>query len=197
MLKKFFDGLIFGSGFAVAFVIICAIGMYFVIPRMVTSFTKTKQPEFNNPREAKVAEPNPNITPEKKAFSFFKTPDDRMKIPSGGGILAMSPMTTTKGTKRPSTYQIWLTESKLWQIRTTEEKVEIEELSYPKNASVNDLDKLMSKNLGGGAQQSTMTVPAEEIDRLRSSGDSFRNDSLNGKLKITVDGVVFVLPNPY
>jgi hypothetical protein len=120
-----------------------------------------------------------------------------MKIPQGGGLLAMSPMNTVKGSKRPSTYQLWLTESKLWQIRTVEEKVEIEELPYPANASVNDLDSLIRKNLGFAARQSTMTVSADELSRLKSAGSSSRDDTLNGTLRISVEGVVFVQPNPY
>ncbi|MGH8613786.1 MAG: hypothetical protein ACREYF_17650, partial [Gammaproteobacteria bacterium] len=87
--------------------------------------------------------------------------------------------------------------SKLWQIRTAEDRVEIEELPYPENASVADLDKLMHKNLGVGARQSTMTVAAEDMRNVRSTGRSSRDDSLNGKLRISVDGVVFVQPNPY
>jgi hypothetical protein len=55
----------------------------------------------------------------------------------------------------------------------------------------------MRKNLGFGAQQSTMTVSADELSRLKSTGDSSRDESLNGKLKISTEGVVFVQPNPY
>lgn len=198
MLKKFFEGFIFGSGFTIAFVIIWWIGMIFVMPRMVASHTmETKQPEFKNPKEAKIAEPNSTLERESKEFSFFKDSGERMKIPQGGGILSMSQVSTAKGSKRPSTYQLWLTENKLWQIRTIEEKAEIEELPYPKNASIDDLNKLMFEKLGTGARQGAMTVSAEEINRLKSSGDSFQDDSLNGKLKITVEGVVFILPNPY
>jgi hypothetical protein len=106
-------------------------------------------------------------------------------------------MNTVQGSKRPNTYQLWLTDSKLWQIRTIEQKVEIEELPYPKDASVTDLDNLMRKSLGFGARQSTMTVSAEELRKLRSTGESWRDDSLNGKLRISIGGVVFVQPNPY
>ena len=198
MLKRFLDGLVFGSGFAIAFVAIWALAMSFVIPSMMERVaTTTKQPEFNNPREAQVADPAPASTPERKDFSFFKHSGERMKIPPGGGILAMSPMSTPQGSKRPSTYQLWLTESKLWQIRTAEDRVEIEELPYPENASVADLDKLMHKNLGVGARQSTMTVSAEDMRSVRSTGRSSRDDSMNGKLRISIDGVVFVQPNPY
>ena len=198
MLTRFLDGLVFGSGFAIAFVAIWTLAMSFVIPSVMERVaTTTKQPEFNNPRDAQVAEPAPAGTPERKDFSFFKHSGERMKIPPGGGILAMSPMSTPQGSKRPSTYQLWLTESKLWQIRTAEERVEIEELPYPENANVTHLDNVMRKNLGMDARQSTMTVSAEDVSKLRSTGESWRDDSLNGKLRISVDGVVFVQPNPY
>ncbi len=199
MFKRFLDGLVFGAGFAIAFVAIWVLAMSFVVPRMMerVATTTTKQPEFNNPREAQVPDPAPASAPERKDFSFFKHSGERMKIPPGGGILAMSPMSTAQGSKRPSTYQLWLTESKLWQIRTVEEKVEIEELPYPKEASVTDLDKLMHKNLGIGARQSTMTVAAHDVSKLRSTGESSRDETLNGRLRMSVEGVVFVQPNPY
>ncbi|SRR6266581_7033630 len=201
MLKKFLDGLVFGSGLALALAAIWtiwSIGMAYFMPRIMESVaTTTKEPEFKNPVDAQVMDPAPGGTSEKKDFSFFKHSGQRMKIPSGGGILAMSPMNTAKGSKKPSTYQLWLTDSKLWQIRTVEDKSEIEELPYPPNASVTDLDNLMRKSLGFAARQSTMTVSAEELSKLRSTGESWRDDSLNGKLRISVEGVVFVQPNPY
>lgn len=127
MLKKFLDGLVFGGGFAIAFVAIWTIGMLFVVPRMMESITtSTKQPEFHNPTEAKIADPAPASASEKRDFSFFKGSGERMKIPPGGGLLAMSPISAAQGSKRPSTYQLWLTDSKLWQIRTVEEKAEID-----------------------------------------------------------------------
>jgi len=198
MLKRFLDGLVFGSGLAIAFVAIWTLAMWFVIPSMLESVaTTSKQPEFTNPQAARIAEPAPSSTSERKDFSFFKHSGERMKIPPGGGILAMSPMTTAKGSKRPSTYQLWLTESKLWQIRTVEENAEIEELPYPKDASVTDLDNLMRKNLGVSARQSSMTVSAEDVNTLKSTGTSRRDETLNGRFRISVEGVVFVLPNPY
>jgi hypothetical protein len=201
MLKKFFDGLIFGCGFAFALAVfwtVWTIGMAYVMPRFMDSVaTATREPEFKRPVDAQVVDPVPGGAPEEKEFSFFKHSAERMKIPPGGGILAMSPMASPKGSRRPNTYQLWLTDSKLWQIRTVEEKVEIEALPYPASASVADLDSLMRNNLGFAARQSTMTVSADELSRLRSAHDSSRDDSLNGKLRITVEGVVFVQPNPY
>jgi hypothetical protein len=71
-------------------------------------------------------------------------------------------------------------------IRTTEEKAEIEELPHTKNMNADDLDKLMSKNPGMHAGQSTMTVPTEEISRINSSGKSSRDETLIGTLKISI-----------
>jgi hypothetical protein len=201
MLKRFLDGLVFGCGFALALAVmwtIWSIGMAYLMPRIMTSAaTTTKEPEFKKPIDAQIVEAAPGGASDRHDFSFFKHSGERMKIPPGGGILAMSPMTTGKGSKRPSTYQLWLTESKLWQIRTVEDKIEIEELPYPNNASVNDLDSLMRKNLGFAARQSTMTVSAYDLSRLKGTGESSRDESLNGKLRISVEGVVFVQPHPY
>lgn len=201
LLKKFVDGLIFGSGLALALAAIWTIwsfGMAYFMPRILdASVAPTREPEFKKPLDAKVVDGAPGGAAEKRDFSFFKHSTDRMKIPEGGGILAMSPMNTAQGSKRPSTYQLWLTDSKLWQIRTVEEKVEVEELPYPANASVSDLDSLMRKNLGFAARQSTMTVSSHELNSLKSADRSSRDDTLNGKLRITVEGVVFVQPNPY
>ena len=198
MLRKFLDGLVFGAGLAIAFVAVWSISMYFVIPRLMASVTtETKVPKFENPSDAQVAAPDPRAAKSDREFSFFKHSENRMKIPHGGGVLAMAPMSTPAGAKRPSTYQLWLTEAGLWQIRTTEDKAQIEQLPRSESATVRDLDRLMRENLGPMALQSTMTVSDVEIQKLRSSGASWRDDSLNGKLSITVDGIVFVLPNPY
>ena len=198
MLKRFLDGLIFGTGLAVAFVTINAIGWYLIIPRMLSSATvETRQPKFDNPKEAVVAEPQPGITPDNREFSFYKDGGERMKVPAGGGILAMSPVTTIKGANRPSTYQLWLTENKLWQIRTTEDKAEIEELPYTKGMQIEALDKLMSDNLGMAARQSAMTVSSVELRQLKTTGSCGRDQMLNGVMKLSTEGVVFVLPNPY
>jgi len=195
MFRKFIEGLVFGSGFAIALVVIWTIGMSLVVPRVITSFVPAgKAPEFHNPSEAKVVEPTSSLPTDGKEFSFFSH-TARMEIPHGGGILAMSPVATTKGSKRPSTYQLWLTESKLWQIRTTEEKVEVEELPYPPHAGMGDLDKIMVEKYGLGP--SSMTVSAGQIAAAKTTGGGGQDNSLNGTLKVSSEGVVFVLPNPY
>ena len=197
MLKRFLDGLVFGTGIAISLVAVWSLSMYFVIPRLITPIaTETKVPKFDSPTNAQVAEPDPSLSGSAREFSFFKS-ESKMQIPQVGGILAIAPMRTSPGATRPSTYQLWLTEAGLWQIRTAEDKAQVEKLPRPDNATVRDVDRLMREKLGPMVLQSTMTVPDAEINKLRSSGASWRDDSLNGKLSITVDGVVFVLPNAY
>ena len=196
MLKKFFHGLVFGAGFGIAFVAIWFVGVTYLLPKAFE--TAQKEPEFTNPQTAEIAKPDLNVSiPLSKEFSFFKHSENRMKIPENGGILAMSAISTLAGSKRPSTYQLWLTHSELWQIRTIEEGTEIEKLPYPDGASVKTLDSLMHKNLGMASRQSAMTISETEINNIKSSGGSWRDDTLNGKLQITVEGVIFILPNPY
>ena len=195
MFRKFVHGLIFGAGFGVAFAAVWIVSLSYILPEVMES--KYKEPDFNNPKVAEVVPPKESKSAapvELGEFSFFKH-TDRMKIPSGG-ILAMSPMPKEIGEHRPGTYQLWLTQSELWQIRTVEDKVEVEKLPYPENASAETLYKLMNENLGVYAGQATMTVSADEISRIKTGRKSSRDKTLNGKLSVTTEGVVFVLPNP-
>jgi hypothetical protein len=199
MLKKFVQGLVFGLGFGIALLLVAAVGFGFVIPRaMDAAMTRTKEPVFEHPAEARVAEPDRSAAQQPpKDFSFFKHSKERMQIPPAGGILAMTPLGSPAGSKRPRTYQLWLTETALWQVRTEERKAEIERLPRPENASVRDLDRLMREKVGSMSGQSTMTVSSDQISSIKSGGDTSREPSLNGQLSMTVEGVVFVLPNPY
>lgn len=198
MLKKFTDGLIFGAGFGIALAAILCAWIVFVLPRALDTLVSSshKTPQFDNPKQAEVFQPDPSIT-AKKDFSFFKDKGERMQIPFHGGILAMSPMQTPSNAKRPSTYQLWLTENSLWQIRTTEDKVEIEPLARPQDANVESLDKLMNEKLGLSARQSTMTISDREIESLKSSAEGAIDSALNGKMTLSKEGVVFVLPNAF
>jgi hypothetical protein len=196
VLRKFLDGLAFGAGLAIAFVAVWIISMFLVVPRVMQSVTtETKVPKFEKPTDAQVAAPDPSV--RNREFNFFKHPENRMKLPPRGGILAMALLTTPVGEKRPRTYQLWLTETGLWQVRTIEDKVQVEQLPRPDTANVSDVDRLMREQVGLGAHKGTMTVSEFEIQKLRSSGDSSRDETLNGKLSITIDGVVFVMPNPF
>jgi hypothetical protein len=198
LLRKFVDGLAFGAGLAISFVAVWCIAAYFVLPRLMGPVAmETSTPKFEKPTDAQVVTPDPRAGTKERDFSFFRHSADRMAIPQGGGILAMAPVTTAAGARRPSTYQLWLTEAGLWQIRTIEDKAQVEQLPRPQGASVLDLDRLMREQLGPMARQSTMTVSPVDVQKLRSSGASSRDATLNGKLSITVEGIVFILPNPY
>lgn len=200
MFKKFLNGLAFGSGFGIAFLIIWFVGMSYILPASIkTAYdTSSKEIEFSNPHLAEIAEPNnESSVPSAGEFSFFKDSEYRIQIPENGGILSMSPISTKNNADRPSTYQLWLTHTELWQIKTVGKKTEIEKLPYPNGASAKTLDSIMRENLGMASRQSTMTVSDIEINNLKSNGESWRDESLNGDMKITVEGVVFVLPNPY
>ena len=59
------------------------------------------------------------------------------------------------------------------------------------------LDELMLQKLGPANGQGTMTVRSQDIARLKSSGSGWESKGLHGKLTITVEGVVFVLPDAY
>jgi hypothetical protein len=196
MLKRFLDGLVFGSGFAIALVVVWIVSTFVVMPQVASSImTQPREPRFTRPHDATVVQSAPPVAEQRNDFSFFKS-SERMRLPAGGGILAMVPTDTKPGAKRPNTYQLWLTEKALWQIRTIEERVEIEELPYPKIADASELDRLMGEKAGFVPGQSTMTVSSEEIRRLKA-GSSSRDGSLNGKLSMSVEGAVFVMPNPY
>jgi hypothetical protein len=198
VFRKFVDGLAFGAGLAISFVAASCLAMYFVLPRVMgPPVTETSIPKFAKPEDAQVVTPDPRAPAKARDFSFFRHSADRMAIPPRGGILAMAPVTTPSGATRPTTYQLWLTEAGLWQIRTIEDKAQVERLPRPEGASVGDLDRLMREKLGSMARQSTMTVSEVDVQTLRSSGTSSRDATLNGKLSVTVDGIVFLLPNPY
>ena len=62
MFRKFLDGLIFGSGFAVAFVFIAYVGLQVIIPAVVNSANKA--PEFHNPKTAEVIEQEASTEPK-------------------------------------------------------------------------------------------------------------------------------------
>jgi hypothetical protein len=73
LLKKFLHGLVFGSGFGVAFVAIWIVGIWYVIPRVME--TKFNEPEFDNPKVAEVS-PSSEVIESKtnREFSFLKAP---------------------------------------------------------------------------------------------------------------------------
>lgn len=196
MLKKFLHGVVFGAGFGVSFVAVWLVGIIYIFPRAFE--TALKEPDFTDPQPAKIVKPDPTEGLESpRDFSFYKHSESRMEIPENGGILSMTLISTPKRAKRPSTYQLWMTHSELWQIRTSEEDAEIEKLPYPEDASIESLDSLMQANVGITSGRFSMTVTQAEIRNIKSGDESISNRSLNGELKMTNEGVVFAIPDPY
>src|SRR6185436_11891721 len=86
MLKKFFDGLIFGCGFAFALAVfwtVWTIGMAYVMPRFMDSVaTATREPEFKRPVDAQVVDPVPGGA-RREGIQFLQALRGADENPSG------------------------------------------------------------------------------------------------------------------
>lgn len=196
MFKKFFSGIVFGSGFAIAFVFISYLGLQVVIPTLINSSNKT--PEFNDAKSADVIEQETSSSPQEATdtdFNLYKNSRAKMEVPQGGGILSIASLKTPTGNKYPSTYQLWITDSEFWQVKTTEQSVEIEQLEYPNALPIDAVDATMRKQ--AGYAMSTMTIHSETVASLKMGKGSWHDQDMNGKMKITEEGVVFIQPNKF
>lgn len=196
MFNKFLSGLVFGSGFAIAFVFITYLGLQVLLPAAINSSNKT--PEFKDSKSAEVIEQEPSPTPQMATetdFKLYKNSRAKMEVPAGGGILSIAAVKTPAGNNYPSTYQLWITESEFWQVKTTEQKVEIEQLEYPTVLPIDAVDATMREQAGHA--MSTMTVHSETITSLKMGKGSWHDQDMNGKTKITKEGVVFIQPNAF
>ncbi|WP_413701982.1 hypothetical protein ACLKMH_10920 [Psychromonas sp. KJ10-10] len=196
MFKRFVNGIVFGSGFAIAFIFIAYIGLQVVIPTLINSSNKT--PEFNNVKSAEVIEQDASSTLKMTTdtnFNLYKNSRAKMEVPQSGGILSIASVNTPAGNKYPSTYQLWITESEFWQIKTTEQNVEIEQLEYPNVLPIDAVDVTMRKQ--AGYAMSTMTINSEAVASLKMGKGSWHDQDMNGKTKITEEGVVFIQPNKF
>jgi hypothetical protein len=118
-----------------------------------------------------------------------------MEVSSGGGIFSIATVFTPPENLKPNTYQLWITESEFWQVRTIGDEVEVELLEYPSIAPVDAVQATMRKQVGSA--QSTMTVSSEEIASLQLGHGSWHEQDMNGKMKITKDKIIFFMPNKY
>ena len=196
MFKKFLSGIVFGSGFAIAFVFICYLGLQVVIPTLVNR--SNKAPEFNNEKSASVIEQETSSTPQVATdtdFNLYKSSSAKMEVPIGGGILSIASVNTPAGNKYPSTYQLWITESEFRQVKTTGQNVAIEQLKYPNILPIDAIDATMRKQ--AGYAMSTMTIHSETVTSLKMGKGSWHDQDMNGKTKITEEGVVFIQPNEF
>ncbi|NVK58386.1 MAG: hypothetical protein HWE26_22605 [Alteromonadaceae bacterium] len=196
MFNKFLSGLVFGSGFAIAFVLITYLGLQVILPAVINSSNKT--PEFRDSKSAEVIDQESSSTHQMTTdpdFKLYKNSRAKMEVPAGGGILSIASINTPAGNKYPSTYQLWITESEFWQVKTTEKNVEIEQLEYPTVLPIDAVDATMREQ--AGYAMSTMTIHPETITSLKMGKGSWHDEDMNGKTKITKEGVVFIQPNEF
>ena len=184
-------GFIFGLGFCAAVVIFGFASSLFVLPHFIGA---SHDPTFTNPETPDLVVP---IPVSKSKYSFFKSTRAGMKLPPEGGILAMGVLSTPSGSKRPRTYQLWLTASELWQIQTDGQKPTVEKLPYPEPDPVTALHRIQSEHVGNLSGSGSTTIRAAEIERLKQGFESNGDSDLRGKLRITEKGVVFLEPDEF
>ena len=78
-------------------------------------------------------------------------------------------------------------------MKSTEQQVEIEKLAYPTVLPIDAINATMRKQAGYAS--STMTVNSEEVASLKMGHGSWHDQNMNGKMKITEEGVVFFQPD--
>jgi hypothetical protein len=194
VFKKFINGLIFGSGFGIAFLAILYFGLQIILPGVNESSDRV--PEFSNAQKAEVIEQEERVASLDKSSRDFKLYNDtrpKMEVSSGGGIFSIAAVFTPPENIKLNTYQLWITKNEFWPIRTLGDEVEVELLEYPSIAPVDAVQATMRKQVGSA--QSTMTVSSEEITSLQLEHGSWHEQDMNGKMKITKDKVVFFMPN--
>ena len=192
MLKKFIHGMLFGAGFSIAFIAIWSVYIYLLIPGMIANSQPTTKLSQGKPVEVIPIDPN-----AERKYSLHIHPYSKMEVPDGGGILSIAIIEAPEDSKRPSTFQVWLTENNIYKIRTDGESPIVEEISYPDTDPVEYLNDLVRKNAGFRKGNSKMTIDINEVQRLKNGQKSLRDKHLNGSLRITTDGVVFFIPNEY
>lgn len=195
MLNKFLNGLVFGAGFAIAFLAIWTIGLSYVVPTVLENVTN-RSPDMAGGTETTVV-PIEKGRKSVKSFTLHKRLEEERKIPVGGGMLSIAVLDGDSGKSRPSTFQAWVTETDAFAIKTEGDIPTIKKASYPKANVVDYAGTLVHDNVGFQKQNMTMPISESEVRRLKSGMASSRDDFLNGQLRITPEGVVFLLPNEY
>jgi hypothetical protein len=197
MLKKFLHGVAFGAGFGIALVAVWIGTTFFLLPSYVeTNFGSSDEPELSDPKTAELLPPQRGPARTVPEFRIFKDSERyEMTIPEGGGILSLAVLPTEAESQRPRTFQLWLTGTELWKIRTEETKVLIERMTYPSSDPVRSVDRVMRENMGRGLGKSKMTVSQATIEEVRWGEASTRDDHLNGEFRMTTEGVLFLMPN--
>jgi len=195
MLKKFVQGLVFGTGTAVAFVAVWLVAMSYVIPPALEKLTK-KSPDMDDGTEATVIPVDP-VQSKSRKYSLHKGRVIERKIPSGGGMLSIAVLDDDGEQERPSTFQAWVTESEAYIISTKEDVPTIKKVDYPKSKAVDYASTLVSNNVGFKEQNMTMPISGADVTKLKNGQPTNRGEFYNGFFRITEEGALFLLPNKY
>lgn len=195
MFNKFLQGLVYGSGFAIAFVVIWAIGLVYVLPAAIERSNK-KTPDMSGASTESVV-PITESTKLNREFKLHKDSEYDRKIPKNGGMLSIAILEEDSGKERPNSFQAWVTETKAFVISTEGDVPNIKEVPYETIETVDYASKLVRDNVGFRKQNSSMPISETEITRLASGKPSSRDNYVNGKLRATKNGVIFFLPNKY
>lgn len=194
MFRKLFEGLLFGAGFAIAFVAVVTLYFQVVVPNPMMANKQASRVELSGGQPAEVVT---SAAASKREFQLHKGGMGSMTIPPRGGVLSLAIVDGPADDNRPSTFQAWVTESEAFVIRTKGDRPEVEKVPYPDEDATDYASGLVYNNVGFQESNSTLTVSADEIQRLKNGLPSARDSGYNGTFKITTDGVVFFLPNEY
>lgn len=193
MVRALIRGLLFGAAFGAAFLGV-VVGAMLAFSGNSIEFRPASKIDVPPGAPQSVV---PLEVVEDKAFKLYKGPAHKMEIPLGGGVLSIAVVDSPKNAKRPSTVQAWVTESNSYLIRTAEITPTVSSVPYPKSEPETYASKLVSDNAGFRQGNSTMTVPASDVEGLKQGVPSHQGEHLNGTLRVTSEGVVFFVPNEF
>ncbi|GAB4126153.1 MAG: hypothetical protein Tsb0027_25450 [Wenzhouxiangellaceae bacterium] len=195
MLRKFLHGLVFGSGFAVAFLVILAMGVVYFLPSLIDNSIKNKF-DMSDAKEVKMI-PSKHENNSKRDFSLYNDLHYESKIPENGGKLSIVIFEEDSGNDRPDSFQAWVTETEAYVISTNGDVPKIKVVPYDTDNPVDYASDLVFDNVGFHRLNTTMEISETEINRLMAGQSLPRENYMNGDLRITDDGVVLLIPNKY
>ena len=196
MLTKLLHGFFFGIGFAVAFALVWSIYSFVALPAVITSTFEESPARTIHGEPVEMMPVGPTESADERKFELH-TGVPKMELTSGGGILSISITDAPANSDRPSSIQAWITESEAFLIETVGETPTVKKMPYPKNDAVKHASDLVYEYAGFRASNSTMTIAATDVRRLKDGRPTERARHMNGMLRITKEGVVFFVPNRF
>ena len=198
MMRKLLHGLLLGAGFGLAFSVVVTVYFNLVLPQILNN--QTKSPDMSGGSTATVVpseDTGQGIKYSKRKFKLHKGATHERRIPVNGGILSIAVIDTPENMNRPSTFQAWVTEKNAYIVTTEGETPTVKEVPYPEQKAVDYAGDLVRDGAGFREENMTVHVNHTEIEKLKAGMPAKRDEVLNGRYRITTEGVVFLLPNEY